>query len=89
MEKVKSGHEEQNSKVEELQEVVNSRISLNGRVLSSFYSFVVGLLLPISFGLTIFAERILTETAKLDKLETDENAKQLALLRNLVGLNEV
>lgn len=35
------------------------------------------------------AERIVTETAKLDSLENEGNAKQLAMLRNLVGLNEV
>lgn len=38
--------------------------------------------------LIILVERIISETAKLDKLETEENAKQLAILRNLVGLNE-
>eukprot|EP00026_Physarum_polycephalum_P003838 Phypoly_transcript_03854.p1 GENE.Phypoly_transcript_03854~~Phypoly_transcript_03854.p1 ORF type:complete len:610 (+),score=129.54 Phypoly_transcript_03854:253-2082(+) len=35
-----------------------------------------------------FNERIIAETAKLDSLENEGNAKQLAILRHLVGLNE-
>jgi hypothetical protein len=35
-----------------------------------------------------FNDRIVAETKKLDQLENQQNAKQLQMLRNLVGLNE-